>query len=71
MSKKIDLLSELLQVWCKDNNLPYRSADDLLIDDTFDYLNNIPFVDKTVQQKEWLRDFIELWDTTMKEENNE
>ena len=62
MSKKIDLLSELLQVWCKDNNLPYRSADDLLIDDT---------VDKTVQQKEWLRDFIELWDTTMKEENNE
>ena len=71
MNKKIDLLSELLQVWCKDNNLPYRSADDLLIDDTFDYLNNIPFVDKTVQQKEWLRDFIELWDTTMKEENNE
>ena len=71
MNKKIDLLSELLQIWCKDNNLPYRSADDLLIDDTFDYLNNIPFVDKTVQQKEWLRDFIELWDTTMKEENNE
>jgi hypothetical protein len=62
MNKQIDLLSELLQVWCKDNNLPHKSADDLLLDDT---------IDKTVQQKEWLRDFIELWDTTMREENNE
>ena len=52
---QLDFLSEVLQDFCLQYNLPEQSADDILYGSSGDEL--------TEYQKEWLRNYIEIWDT--------
>ena len=51
--KQLDLMSELLRVWCTSEKLEVICASDLLYGS--DYL--------TLSQKDWLETYIMLWDS--------
>lgn len=51
--KIADMLHEELKEWCKVNNLPLVSADEILSEEITD------------DQRTYLLDFIERWETTV------
>ena len=55
ITNQLDFLSEVLQDFCLQYNLELQSADDILYGSSGDEL--------TEYQKEWLRNYIEIWDT--------
>ena len=48
-------LSDLLESWCNSQQLEFLSADDLL----HGYYQQL-----TIDQRDWLNNYIELWDKT-------
>ncbi len=54
IDSRLDLLSDVLEDFCTKHNLELMSADDLLYGDSDDKLSNY--------QKDWLRNYIEIWD---------
>ena len=48
-------LSDLLESWCKSQQLEFLSADDLL----HGYYQQL-----TIDQRDWLNNYIEIWDKT-------
>ncbi len=48
-------LSDLLESWCKSQQLEFLSADDLL----HGYYQQL-----TIDQRDWLTYYIEIWDKT-------
>ena len=48
-------LSDLLESWCKSQQLEFISADDLL----HGYYQQL-----TIDQRDWLNNYIEIWDKT-------
>ncbi len=48
-------LSDLLESWCNSQQLEFLSADDLL----HGYYQQL-----TIDQRDWLNNYIELWDQT-------
>lgn len=52
-------LCNVFQEFCINNNLPFMSADELLCEETI-FLNQ--------SQKEWLKDFINIWDIVTEQE---
>jgi len=59
--KQLSNLTDLLTNFCSQQKLPLMSADDLLYG-SYDH-------DLSIYQKDWLRQFIELWDTTERGES--
>jgi len=53
--KQLDLMSELLRVWCTSEKLEVICASDLLYGSIDD--------DLTLSQKDWLETYIMLWDS--------
>ena len=51
----LNTLSDLLETWCKSQSLEFISADDLL----HGYYQQL-----TIDQRDWLNNYIELWDQT-------
>ena len=51
----LNSLTDLLYDWCKSQQLEYLSADDLLIG----YYNEL-----TQSQRDWLTNYIAIWDAT-------
>ena len=51
----LNSLSDLLETWCNSQNLEFQSADDLL----HGYYQQL-----TIEQRDWLTDYIDLWDKT-------
>lgn len=51
---ELDTLSEILEDFCTKHNLEVMSADDILYG-SYDQL--------TEYQKDWLRNYISIWDT--------
>ena len=51
----LNSLSDLLETWCKSQQLEFLSADDLL----HGYYQQL-----TIDQRDWLNNYIELWDQT-------
>ena len=54
-------LSDLLETWCKSQQLEFISADDLL----HGYYQQL-----TIDQRDWLTYYIEIWDKTQQFEVN-
>ncbi len=54
ITNELDLLSDCLEDFCTKYNLEFMSADDILYGDSDDKLSNY--------QKDWLRNYIEIWD---------
>ena len=54
VDSRLDLLSDVLEDFCTKHNLELMSADDILYGDSDDKLSNY--------QKDWLRNYIEVWD---------
>ena len=54
ITNQLDFLSEVLEDFCIKYNFEYMSADDILYGSSGDEL--------TEYQKEWLRNYIEVWD---------
>jgi len=52
---QLDLLSDVLEDFCTKYNLECMSADDILYGSSDNELTNY--------QKDWLRNYIEVWDT--------
>ena len=48
-------LSDLLESWCNSQQLEFLSADDLL----HGYYQQL-----TIDQRDWLNNYIEIWDRT-------
>jgi len=55
IDSRLDLLSDVLEDFCTKHNLELMSADDILYGDFDDKLSNY--------QKDWLRNYISIWDT--------
>tara|TARA_B100000287_G_scaffold222730_1_gene210101 strand:- start:1419 stop:1595 length:177 start_codon:yes stop_codon:yes gene_type:complete len=51
----LNSLSDLLETWCKSQSLEFISADDLL----HGYYQEL-----TIDQRDWLHNYIEIWDKT-------
>ena len=51
---QLDLLSDCLEDFCTKHNLELMSADDILYGSSDNEL--------TIYQKDWLRNYIEVWD---------
>ena len=51
----LDYLSDLLETWCKSQQLEFISADDLL----YQSYNEL-----SISQREWLVKYISIWDAT-------
>ena len=51
----LNSLSDLLETWCKSQDLEFLSADDLL----HGYYQQL-----TIDQRDWLNNYIEIWDKT-------
>ena len=51
---RLDLLSDVLEDFCTKHNLELMSADDILYGDSDGKLSNY--------QRDWLRNYIEIWD---------
>tara|TARA_B100000965_G_scaffold117196_1_gene96769 strand:- start:24 stop:218 length:195 start_codon:yes stop_codon:yes gene_type:complete len=54
LETKLDLLSDVLEDFCIKNGIEFMSADDILYGSSDDKL--------TTYQKDWLRNYIEVWD---------
>ena len=54
IDSQLDCLSDVLEDFCTKHNLELYSADDILFGDSDDKLTNY--------QKDWLRNYIEIWD---------
>ena len=54
-------LSDLLESWCISQQLEFLSADDLL----HGYYQQL-----TIDQRDWLNNYIEIWDKTQQFEVN-
>jgi len=54
-------LSDLLESWCNSQQLEFLSADDLL----HGYYQQL-----TIDQRDWLNNYIEIWDKTQQFEVN-
>ena len=54
IDSQLDCLSDCLEDFCTKHNLELMSADDILFGDSDDKLTNY--------QKDWLRNYIEVWD---------
>ena len=54
ITNQLDFLSEVLQDFCELHNLEYMSADDILFTDN----NKL-----TLYEREWLSNYISIWDT--------
>ena len=54
IDSRLDLLSDVLEDFCTKHNLELMSADDILYGDSDGKLSNY--------QKDWLRNYIEVWD---------
>ena len=54
IDSQLDCLSDVLEDFCTKHNLELMSADDILFGDSDDELTNY--------QKDWLRNYIEIWD---------
>ena len=54
ITSELDLLSDVLEDFCTKYNLEFMSADDILYG-SYDQL--------TEYQKDWLRNYISIWDT--------
>ena len=54
IDSRLDLLSDVLEDFCTKHNLELMSADDILYGDSDGKLSNY--------QKDWLRNYIEIWD---------
>tara|TARA_R100000234_G_scaffold118884_1_gene100377 strand:+ start:332 stop:547 length:216 start_codon:yes stop_codon:yes gene_type:complete len=57
----LNSLSDLLESWCNSQQLEFLSADDLL----HGYYQQL-----TIDQRDWLNNYIELWDQTQQFEVN-
>ena len=55
ITNQLDLLSDVLEDFCTKYNLECMSADDILYGSSYDELTNY--------QKDWLRNYISIWDT--------
>ena len=55
ITNQLDLLSDVLEDFCSKYNLEFMSADDILYGSSDTEL--------TDYQKDWLRNYIEVWDT--------
>ena len=55
ITSQLDFLSEVLEDFCNNNNIELMSADDILYGSSDNEL--------TDYQKDWLRNYIEVWDT--------
>lgn len=53
-STSLEALCDELSYWCVDNRLPYKSADELLLN-----------ADLTPEDRFWLETFIKRWDNTV------
>tara|TARA_B100001113_G_scaffold129361_1_gene105654 strand:+ start:942 stop:1118 length:177 start_codon:yes stop_codon:yes gene_type:complete len=51
----LDFLSQVLEDFCLNYDLEFMSADDILYGDCDNKLDD--------NQKDWLRNYIEVWDT--------
>ena len=51
---KLEFLSDVLEDFCIKNSIEFLSADDILYGNSDNELTNY--------QKDWLRNYIELWD---------
>ena len=54
IDSRLDLLSDVLEDFCTKHNLELMSADDILYGDSDGKLSN--------SQRDWFRNYIELWD---------
>ncbi|MED5270431.1 MAG: hypothetical protein VYE26_03220 [Pseudomonadota bacterium] len=54
VDSRLDLLSDVLEDFCTKHNLELMSADDILYGDSDGKLSNY--------QRDWLRNYIEVWD---------
>ena len=54
IDSRLDLLSDVLEDFCTKHNLELMSADDILYGDPDGKLSNY--------QRDWLRNYIEVWD---------
>ena len=54
IDSQLDLLSDCLEDFCTKHNLELMSADDILYGSSDNEL--------TIYQKDWLRNYIEVWD---------
>ena len=54
IDSQLDLLSDVLEDFCTKHNLELMSADDILYGSSDGELTNY--------QKDWLRNYIEVWD---------
>tara|TARA_B100000029_G_scaffold271772_1_gene266802 strand:- start:11 stop:205 length:195 start_codon:yes stop_codon:yes gene_type:complete len=54
IDSRLDLLSDVLEDFCTKHNLELMSADDILYGDSDGKLSNY--------QRDWLRNYIEIWD---------
>ena len=55
ITSQLDTLSEVLEDFCTKHNLELHSADDILYGSSDNELSNY--------QKDWLRNYISIWDT--------
>ena len=55
IDSQLDLLSDVLEDFCTKYNLECMSADDILYGSSDNELTNY--------QKDWLRNYISIWDT--------
>ena len=55
IDSQLDLLSDVLEDFCTKHNIEFMSADDILYGSSDGELTNY--------QKDWLRNYIEVWDT--------
>ena len=54
LETKLNFLSDVLEDFCIKNGIEFMSADDILYGSSDDKL--------TTYQKDWLRNYIEVWD---------
>ena len=54
LQTKLNFLSDVLEDFCIKNGIEFMSADDILYGSSDDKL--------TTYQKDWLRNYIEVWD---------
>ena len=54
IDSQLDCLSDVLEDFCTKHNLELMSADDILYGDSDGKLSNY--------QRDWLRNYIEVWD---------
>ena len=55
ITSQLDFLSEVLEDFCNNNNIELMIADDILYGSSDNEL--------TDYQKDWLKNYIEVWDT--------